>query len=89
MWKKFLINYYKKKAKSLYNKGQYAKAIECLNKSVELDPKNSISWGNLSFSYYQKGNYKKALEAIDKCIELDPNDKDAKDFREKIISAMK
>ena len=72
-----------------YYKQQYDKAIEYFNKSIELDPKNSISWGNLSFSYYQKGNYKKALEAIDKCIELDPNDKDAKDFREKIISAMK
>lgn len=56
-----------------YIKGEYQKAIDSLNKSLEFDPEGSADiFMTLAFSFEKLGNSKEALAAVNRAIELDP-----------------
>jgi len=51
---------------------EYAKALDCYDNAIELDPKDAAAWNNKGSSLYNLGRYEKALGCYDKAIELDP-----------------
>ena len=73
-----------KEAEDFYDKGfEYAQksdadgAIECWEKTVELDPKHFIGWYDLGNAYYLgKEDIAKAFECWEKALELKPDDID-------------
>jgi len=57
------------------DKGEYAKAIQCFEKAIDLNDDNSfIYYIDLGKVYKEKGDYAKAIQSFDKAIELDPHD---------------
>lgn len=58
-----------------YASRQYDLAIDCWEKSVNIDPTFPTAWRNLSLAYYNKaGNATKALDALEKAYMLDTTD---------------
>jgi tetratricopeptide (TPR) repeat protein len=53
----------------------YEKAIEFLNKAVEMDDNFAFAWDNLGLSYRRSGQFEKAVEAYKKSLKADPNGK--------------
>ena len=51
---------------------EYAKASDCFNKIVELDPKHAGAWNNKGSSLANLGRYEEAIVCYCKAIELDP-----------------
>ncbi len=58
------------KGLEFYNSGEYNKAIECLNKAIELNPALDMAFCNLGATYNLLGNYDKAAEYLNKAAEL-------------------
>jgi len=56
----------------------WAGAIDQLEPSVRIDPKQPQSWTWLGQGYQNSGQKQKAIEAYHKALELDPNQPDAK-----------
>lgn len=52
--------------------GEYAKAIENFNKSIDLDKNNGGYVCNRGLAYFKKGDLDKAIKDFDKTIEMDP-----------------
>lgn len=72
--------YFNKAEDLMMKNGDFGKAIECYNKSIEINPNNSKYYS--SGYYYAKfmlmsiedsKNYSKQIQYINKAIELDPN----------------
>ena len=58
-----------------YDKRQYNNAVECWEKSIELNDKYPTSYRNLALAYYNKSNnIEKALDFMIKAFELDNTD---------------
>ncbi|MGC8814556.1 tetratricopeptide repeat protein [Dictyoglomus sp.] len=56
-----------------YSNGEYQKAIESINKSIELDPKGSADvFSTLALAYGKMGEYEKAIASAKKAIEVEP-----------------
>ncbi len=51
---------------------EYARAIDCFDKAIELDPKSAAAWINKGYSLANLGRHEQALSCLDKAIELDP-----------------
>jgi tetratricopeptide (TPR) repeat protein len=51
---------------------QHAKAIECYEKAIDLDPKNTVAWNNRGISLGSLGRYEESLSCFGKAIELNP-----------------
>ena len=51
-------------------------ALDVLNKAINLQPNNSLSWSGKGDALYQLGNYPQALSAYQKATKLDPNSAD-------------
>ena len=62
--------------------GQHQKAIECFLKAVELDKKQTISYGWLADTYKATEDYKKAEEYYMRAYELSDQDQYKKSARE-------
>jgi tetratricopeptide (TPR) repeat protein len=56
----------------------WQRAIDLLDASVRIDPKQPQSWVWLGQGYQNSGQKEKAVEAYHKALELDPNQPDAK-----------
>ncbi len=70
--------------------GEYYKAIECFNKSIELNPKYDVAWNNLGCTYLiGLGNAKKALKCFNKAIKLNPHQGNYKENRNLVLAEMK
>ncbi len=50
----------------------YATAIDCYNKTLELNPESAVAWNNKGNSLSYLGRYKEALDCYDKSLELTP-----------------
>jgi tetratricopeptide (TPR) repeat protein len=50
----------------------HATAIDCYDKSLELDPEYAYAWNNKGNSLHGLGRYEDALGCYDKSLELDP-----------------
>lgn len=68
--------------------GQYNKALDALNKSINMDPMNletSNSYYIIGLMFFNRGKYKKALDAFEKCLDNKPDYKEAIEYRNWII----
>jgi tetratricopeptide (TPR) repeat protein len=52
----------------------YARAITCYDKAIEMDPKDAYAWHNKGVSLQNLGRDEDALTCYDKAIEIDPKD---------------
>lgn len=50
---------------------EYKEAIECFNRSLELDPKNAAAWHNKAVSLTKRRKHLEAVKYYDKSVELD------------------
>lgn len=59
----------------LYSKNfsQHLKAIELLDKALELEPNNKLYWYNLAHVYLTLGQYYKAAERFERVLDFDPH----------------
>ena len=59
----------------LYSKNfsQHLKAIELLDKALELEPQNKLYWYNLAHVYLTLGQYDKAAERFERVLDFDPH----------------
>lgn len=84
----------------LIHRQQYEKAIDSLDKSIELSPKSPLSYYYRGYAYLKKEDYDRAILDFEKSISLDPNLSDAyaglavaqvelKDYEEAIRAATK
>jgi superkiller protein 3 len=58
-------------ANAYINSGVAGKAIEPLNRAIELNPKSAIAYSNLGFAYTIIQQYKKGIEFGQKAVQLD------------------
>jgi tetratricopeptide (TPR) repeat protein len=61
----------------LIQRQEYEKAIDILDKSIELSPKSALSYYYRGYAYLKKGDYNRAILDFEKSISLDPNLSDA------------
>ena len=58
-----------------YDKRQYDIAVDCWEKSLNLNPENPTVWRNLALAYFNKrGDSSKALEYMERAFSLDDSD---------------
>jgi len=59
------------KGASLKSLGRYEEAIRCLDKALELNPRQVNAWTNKGASLNSLGRYEEAIRCYDKALELD------------------
>ena len=65
------------KAFEYNNSGDYNKAIEYANKSIQINPQNDSAWSNMGRAYGNLGDYKKEIECANKAIQINPKNDSA------------
>ncbi|MGD2030341.1 MAG: tetratricopeptide repeat protein, partial [Desulfobacterales bacterium] len=55
-------------------KDDHMKALDLLNKALELDPNDAINYNNRGVARYKLGQYQQAIKDFNRAIHLDPND---------------
>jgi tetratricopeptide (TPR) repeat protein len=58
---------------ALYYKGDYEKALQAYEKTIELDPDYAGAWYNKGVSLVKLDRHKESLKAFEKVLELDPD----------------
>jgi S-layer protein (TIGR01567 family) len=53
-----------------YENRAYNVALDCYNKSLELDPKNALAWNDQGNAFYSINKYDESIKAYDKSLEL-------------------
>ena len=82
--KGFRSLYYEGIVESVKNNDQAA--IECFNKSLEIDSYQSHVYYRRALAYYNLGDYQKALQDISNANNLGLNDEDVQTLKLKILS---
>ena len=67
---------WRNKGGALYSLGKYDEAIECYDKSIEIDPDNPVVWNNKGLALNLLGKHNEAIASYDNAIKIDPNDAD-------------
>ncbi len=67
---------WRNKGGALYSLGKYNEAIECYDKSIEIDSNNPVVWNNKGLALNLLGKYNEAIASYDNSIKIDPNDAD-------------
>lgn len=62
------------KSYSLHKLGRFQEAVDCLDKALELDPRDVAAWTNRGNSLNSLGRYDEAVLSLNQALELDPND---------------
>ena len=73
----YTADYWVQQGNEFFSKGSYEVALDCYNKSIELDPRNAVSWNNKGLALYYLGKYNETIRAYEKAIEIDPQYADA------------
>ena len=60
-------------AQDNYNIGEYATAVQLLERALKIEPKNAQAHYRLGSCYYELANYKKAIEAYRQALNLKPD----------------
>ena len=60
------------------NQNNFKKAIECFQKTIELDPQNVEGYCNFGIFYSLQKDFDKAIKCFQKAIEIDPENEIAK-----------
>lgn len=58
------------KGQALYELGQYAEAVKCYDKAIEINPNNANAWKNKGLALYKSGHHAEAAECFKKAEEL-------------------
>jgi tetratricopeptide (TPR) repeat protein len=61
------------KGRAFEDINKYTEAIECYNKSLELDPSNAMIWNNKGWSLRIIGRPKEAVDCFNKALDIDPS----------------
>ena len=56
------------------NMDNHMKALDLLNKAIELNPNDAINYNNRGVALYKLGRYQQAVKDFNQAIRLDPND---------------
>ena len=56
------------------DKADYMKALDLLNKAIELNSKDATDYNNRGTVFYKLGRYQRAIKDFNRAIYLDPND---------------
>jgi tetratricopeptide (TPR) repeat protein len=56
----------------LYKQGRYEEAIQCFNKTLEINPQYTDAWINKGASLSNLGRYEEALQCFNKALEINP-----------------
>ena len=62
------------------------KAIECLNRAIEIDPNYKMAHNLLAYTYNELGEFDKSIAAINKYIEIAPDEANPYDTRGEIYA---
>lgn len=65
------------KGTRLLEDGKYDEALECFDKALSLDPKNTHAWNQKGVALRSLGRYDEAIECFNKALEIVPKDLDA------------
>ena len=65
------------KGTRLLEDAKYDEALECFNKILSLDPKNTHAWNQKGVALRSLGRYDEAIECFNKALEIVPKDLDA------------
>ncbi|MDD3565821.1 MAG: tetratricopeptide repeat protein [Methanothrix sp.] len=60
------------KADILYLQKKYDRSLECCEKSLAINSKNSLTWNTKGNVYYMLGRYDEAIACYNRAIEIDP-----------------
>ncbi|MCX8093453.1 MAG: DUF2723 domain-containing protein [Candidatus Goldbacteria bacterium] len=72
-----------------YQLQNYDKAEYCWKKSLELEPKNSVSYSNLAFIYINRGDFINARKMVDKALLYNPQNQTAINLKQKLNEVTK
>ena len=75
--KEYTADYWIQQGNEFYNKGSYEIAIDCYNKSIELDSQNAVSLTNKGLALGHQGKYNESIKCYDQAIKIDPQYADA------------
>jgi len=56
------------------NMADHMKALDLLNRAIELNPNDAINYNNRGVALYKLGRYQQAIKDFNRAIHLDPND---------------
>ena len=56
---------------------KYDEALECFDRVISLDPKNTHAWNQKGVALRSLGRYDEAIECFNKALEIVPKDLDA------------
>jgi tetratricopeptide (TPR) repeat protein/tRNA A-37 threonylcarbamoyl transferase component Bud32 len=62
---------------SLDSIGRHEEAIQCYDKALVLDPRNTDSWNNKGNSLHSLGRHEEAILCFDRALEIKPDEADA------------
>ena len=65
------------KGTHLLEDAKYDEALECFDKVLSLDPKNTHAWNQKGVALRSLGRYDEAIECFNKALEIVPKDLDA------------
>lgn len=60
------------------------KAMECMDKALEINPKIPLAWFNKGETLIKMDKNEEGIKCIDKALELNPHYKEALEAKEKI-----
>lgn len=64
---------WRKKAEIFEGMKKYPEAIDCYNRSLELDPSNALIWNNKGWTLRIMGHPEEALDCFDRALALEPS----------------
>lgn len=65
------------KGTRLLGDAKYDEALECFDKVLSLDPKNTRAWNQKGVALRSLGRYDEAIECFNRSLEIVPKDLDA------------
>jgi tetratricopeptide (TPR) repeat protein len=80
-----LSEYEYKRGVSLYDSGKYEEAIECLDKSLEANSKNTQTWYYKGLVLAHRSQYNEAISCYDEALKLNPTYSEATKAKESAI----
>jgi hypothetical protein len=78
-----------KEGVTLYEKGDYWRAIKAFDKAIAIDPTIAEVWNNRGLALIQTEHYQEALWSINKALSVNPNYENAKKVKKIVLDLLK
>jgi len=72
-----------------FYEGRYEEAVECCDKYISLVPDDFTGWLSKGMALYNLKKYQDAIECFDKVLAIEPDIKQALEYKEKALAALK